>query len=161
MTETRIPNMTIKELGEIKLVGFRVMCPGDQYIVEIPKASQRLSERIGEIKQVVDPLYQYGAFVVKNESDEEDGYWVGVEVNEYEDIPADMVTLTVPSQTYAVIRHKGDNAKIMDSYNELHKWIEEHEFVRQKNKWHLEKFHIWSDSANVDVELFDTIKARI
>lgn len=162
MTETRIPpNITIKELKEIKLVGFRVVCPGDEYIVEIPKASKQLDERIGEIKQVVNPVHQYGAFVVKSESDEEDGYWVGVKVNEYEEIPADMVTLTIPSQTYAVIRHEGPNTKIMDSYNELHKWIDENQFTRQKNKWHLEKYHSWKDSSNVDVELFDTIRGCI
>jgi predicted transcriptional regulator YdeE len=157
MSETIIQNKTITELGEIKLVGFRVMCPGDQYIVEIPKASLRLSERIREIKQVVNPLHQYGAFVVKNDSAEEDGYWIGVEVNEYEDIATDMVTLTIPSQAYAVIRHKGPNDKIMESYNELHKWIEENKYVRLKNKWHLEKYYSWVNPANVDVELFDTV----
>lgn len=157
MSETIIQNKTITELCEIKLVGFRVMCPGDQYIVEIPKASLRLSERIREIKQVVNPLHQYGAFVVKNDSAEEDGYWIGVEVNEYEDIATDMVTLTIPSQAYAVIRHKGPNDKIMESYNELHKWIEENKYVRLKNKWHLEKYYSWGNPANVDVELFDTV----
>ncbi|WP_449442969.1 hypothetical protein [Ureibacillus acetophenoni] len=33
----------------------------------------------------------------ENQTAEEDGYWVCVEVKEYEDIPSDMVTLTVPS----------------------------------------------------------------
>lgn len=155
MSVTKIKSIT--ELDEIKLVGFRVLCPGDQYIVEIPKASLRLSESISEIKQITNPLHLYGAFVVKNDSADEDGYWVGVEVNEYEEIPAGMVTLTVPSQKYAVIRHKGANDKIMDSYNELHKWIDENNYHRLKNKWHLEKFYNWNDPENVDVELFDTI----
>ncbi|MEH7442954.1 GyrI-like domain-containing protein [Bacillus sp. JJ1122] len=157
MSEIKLKNKTVKELDEIKLVGFRVLCPGDQYIVEIPKASLRLSERIGEIKQVTNPLQQYGAFTVKTECANEDGYWVGVEVNEYEDIPTGMVSLTVPSQKYAVIRHTGPNDKIVESYNELHKWIDENKFVRLKNKWHLEKFYNWTDPSNVDVELFDTI----
>lgn len=157
MSEIILKDMTVKELDEIKLVGFRVLCPGDQYIVEIPKASLQLSERIGEIKQVTNPLQQYGAFTVKTECGNEDGYWVGVEVNEYEDIPTGMVTLTVPAQKYAVIRHTGPNDKMIESYNELHKWIEENKFVRLKNKWHLEKYYNWNDPSSVDVELFDTI----
>lgn len=158
MSETILQNKAIKELDEIKLVGFRVLCPGDQYIIEIPKASLQLSERISEIKQVVNPLRQFGAFVVENETDEEDGYWICVEVKEYEDIPFDMVTLTVPPQRYAVSRYKGVNYKIMDAYNDLHLWIDENKYRRIKNKWHLEKFYSWKDNENVDVELLDTVE---
>ncbi|MFD1173968.1 GyrI-like domain-containing protein [Oceanobacillus picturae] len=157
MTETGLQNKTIKELGELKLVGFRVLCSGDQYINEIPKASQRLKNRISEIKHVVNPLLQFGAFVVENGTDEEDGYWVCVEVKEYEDVPSDMVTLTVPAQTYAASRYKGANYKIMDAYEDLHRWIEENNYKRLKDKWHLEKFYSWQDTENVDVELLDTV----
>jgi predicted transcriptional regulator YdeE len=151
-------NKTIKELDELRLVGFRVLCSGNQYLVEIPRASLRLSERISEIKQVVNPFEQFGAFVVENETADEDGYWVCVEVKEYEDIPTDMVTLTIPPQTYAVMRHKGSNNKIMDAYIDLHKWIEDNNYVRLKNKWHIERFFDWKDTEKVDVELFDTIE---
>ncbi|CAM5197160.1 hypothetical protein UACE39S_06061 [Ureibacillus acetophenoni] len=65
IAETTKMRKTIKELNEIKLVGFRVLCSGDQYLAEIPKASLRLSERINEIKQVVNPLLQYGVFVAR------------------------------------------------------------------------------------------------
>ncbi|MEH7385408.1 GyrI-like domain-containing protein [Bacillus sp. JJ1521] len=157
MSETTVLNKTIKELDEIKLVGFRVLCSGDKYLVEIPKASLRLSERVSEIKQVVNPLHQYGAFVVENEDADKDGYWVCIEVKEYEDIPSGMVTLTIPTQRYAVTRHKGANYKIINSYDELHKWINDNNYKRLKNKWHLEKFYSWNDTENVDVELFDTI----
>ncbi|MFD2445052.1 GyrI-like domain-containing protein [Bacillus sp. CGMCC 1.16607] len=157
MSEIIMQNKTIRELDELKLVGFRVLCSGDQYKVEIPKASLRLSERISEIKHVVNPLQQFGAFVVETEDANEDGYWVCVEVKEYENIPTDMVTLIIPPQKYAVIRYKGPNYKIMDTYNDLHKWIEENNHLRLKNKWHLEKFHSWEDTEKVDVELLDTI----
>ncbi|MGY3718697.1 GyrI-like domain-containing protein [Sutcliffiella cohnii] len=158
MTEITIQNKTMKELGELKLVGFRVLCSDDQYINEIPKASLRLSERINEIKQVVNPSLQFGAFVVESGIEEEDGYWVCVEVKEYEDIPSDMVTLTVPPQRYAVSRYKGANYKIIDAYNDLHLWIEENKYIRLKDKWHVEKFCSWKDPGNVDVELLDTIE---
>ncbi|WP_045521108.1 GyrI-like domain-containing protein [Neobacillus niacini] len=158
MSETTMQKKTIKELDEIRLVGFRVLCSDNQFLVEIPKASLRLSESISEIKQVVNPIEQFGAFVVENETADEDGYWVCVEVKEYEDIPTDMVTLTIPPQRYAVMRHKGSNNKIMDAYNDLHKWIEDNNYVRLKNKWHIERFYDWKDKEKVDVELLDTIE---
>ncbi|WP_042224222.1 GyrI-like domain-containing protein [Oceanobacillus manasiensis] len=158
MTDTFVQNKTIKEFGELKLVGFRVLCSGDQYINEIPKASLWLEGRINEIKHVVNPLLQFGAFVVENETDEEDGYWICVEVKEYEDVPSDMVTLTVPAQKYAVSRYKGANYKIVDAYNDLHRWIEENYYKRLKEKWHIEIYYSWQDTDNVDVELLDTVE---
>lgn len=151
-------NKSIKELDELRLVGFRVLSSGEQYLVEIPRASLRLSERISDIKQVVNPIEQYGAFVVENETADEDGYWVCVEVKEFKNIPKDMVTLTIPSQKYAVMRHKGSNNKIIESYNDLHKWIEDNNYVRLRNKWHIEKFYDWQDTENVEVDLLDTIE---
>ncbi len=118
----------------------------------------RLHERIGEIKQVVDPIQWYGAFVVENETDETDGYWVCVEVKEFEGIPDGMETLTIPPQLYAITRYTGENHRIMNAYEELHKWIDEHDYTRLKDKWHIEKYYGWTDSKNVDVELYDTIR---
>ncbi|WP_427136867.1 GyrI-like domain-containing protein [Psychrobacillus psychrodurans] len=158
MSETTMQNKTIKELDELRLVGFRVLCSNDQYLVEIPKASLKLSHRLSEIKQVVNPTEQFGAFVVENETVDEDGYWVCVEVKEYTDIPSDMVTLTIPAQKYAVMRHKGSNYKIKETYNDLHKWIEDNNYVRLANKWHIERYYDWKDTEKVDVELLDTIE---
>ncbi|MFE8696055.1 GyrI-like domain-containing protein [Cytobacillus sp. FJAT-53684] len=59
-------------------------------------------------------------------------FWVSVEVKEYEDIPMDMVTQTIPPQRYAVLRRIGANSKIVEAYNDLHKWIEDNNFVRIK-----------------------------
>lgn len=63
MSVISVCSKMIKELSELRLVGFRVVCSGDQYIEEIPKASLQLSKRIREIKHVLDPFHQYGAFV--------------------------------------------------------------------------------------------------
>lgn len=151
----------VKHFSEMKLVGLRVLCPGDQYIVEIPKASKMLRERMDEIANMVNPSLQYGAFVVEHSSSEEDGYWVCVEVSEFEDIPKDMVTLTIPAQMYAVLRHRGANVEIRQAYNELHQWIEVNGYQRLPNKWHLEAFQEWSDPANIDVELMDTVAFEV
>jgi predicted transcriptional regulator YdeE len=151
----------VKQFSGKKLVGFRLLCPGDQYIVEIPKASKVLSERMDEISNVENPNLQYGAFVVEHSSNEEDGYWVCVEVSEFEEIPKDMVTLTIPAQMYAVLRHMGANVEIKQAYNKLHQWIEVNGYQRLTNKWHLEAFHEWIDPSNIDVELMDTVAFEV
>lgn len=66
--------MKVVELHEMKLVGIRVVCPGDQYVHEIPKASVELKERLQEIREVVKPVRLVGAFIVEDVSEEEDGY---------------------------------------------------------------------------------------
>jgi len=151
-------NVIIIELGEIKLVGYRVLCPGDEFLIEIPKASINLHNRINEVKQKVDPSIQWGAFIVDESAPEEDGYWVGVEVEEYEEIPSGMVPLTIPPHRYAVIRHEGPNHLIRESYEELHNWVEKSGYIRLKEKWHLEKYYNWKDTQNIEVELLDTIE---
>jgi predicted transcriptional regulator YdeE len=150
----------VSELKEMKLVGIHIVCNGDQYAIEIPNAAVNLKERLKEIKQVVSPVRLVGAFIVGDYSDEEDGYWVCVEVNEYEDVPGGMVVLTVPSQKYAVIRHSGSHHEIRNTYEVLHRWIEENGFERILRSWHVEISMKWgnSDAKEIEVELYDTIK---
>lgn len=158
MVDANSQNYTVIKLPEVKLVGFRVLCSGNQYTIEIPKASFQLSERILEVKHVINPDVQVGAFVVENETDEEDGYWICVEVKEFEDIPSGMVVLTIPSQQYAVARYVGPNYEIRTAYAELHSWIEQNNYKRLLNKWHLERFYEWTIPDKVDVELLDTVE---
>ncbi|QTD40392.1 GyrI-like domain-containing protein [Sporosarcina sp. Te-1] len=146
----------VREVGELKLVGYRILCEGDQYIVEIPKASLRLQEMVADIPYVVNPSQQFGAFVVDSVP-ENDGYWICVEVKEFGDNPDDFVQLTIPPQRYAVVRYNGPNDKIREAYSDLHAWMEENQYTRRMDAWHVEKFHSWEDRENIDVELFDTI----
>ena len=153
-----IHNPAIEDLEEIKIVGFRVLCEGDQYIDEIPKAAFQLNERIDEIQQVTNLSVQYGAFIIDHYSEAEDGYWIGVEVKEYDNIPEGMASLTIPPQRYAVLKHTGANGKIRDSYASLHNWIKENGFNRELNKWHLERYHSWSNKNHISVDLLDTVR---
>ncbi|ANX11403.1 transcription activator [Fictibacillus arsenicus] len=149
--------MSIRQLEELKLVGFRVLCDGDQYINEIPKASLALQDRIMDIKQVISPDQQIGAFIVDATSETEDGYWVCVQVDKYEDIPEDMISLTVPPQKYAMITHEGSNHDIRNSYERLHEWIMKNNYSRALNKWHIERFLNYENKNQLKVQLFDTI----
>ncbi|WP_245604612.1 GyrI-like domain-containing protein [Paucisalibacillus globulus] len=142
---------------ELKLVGFRVLCQGEQYMVEIPKAVIELERRVSEIRHAI-PSVQIGAFVVETEKEEKDGYWICVEVEQYEDIPDGMVTLTIPSQRYATWHHNGPNIEIMGAYNKLHNWMLTNKYRRLTDRWHLEVYYDWRNPSDIDVVLLDTIE---
>ncbi|WP_173916716.1 GyrI-like domain-containing protein [Halobacillus sp. Marseille-Q1614] len=150
----------IKDLGEVKLVGFRVVCAGEKYIEEIPRAAKVLKERIEEINNILNPGQQIGAFVVEESSPEEDGYWIGVQVSEYKDIPENMTTLTIPPHRYAAILHKGPNDQIRNSYEKLHQWIGEKGYTRSNKSWNLELYQKENQPEkpyDVRVVLYDSI----
>ena len=150
----------LRSVGEVKLVGFRVVCPGDEYVKEIPKAAVRLQERKGEIQNALQPDEQIGAFIVEESSPEEDGYWIGLQVSEYEDIPRDMTTLTIQANSYVTILHQGPNHDIRQSYEQLHQWIRKNGYTRSTKSWNLEiyqKENQPGDPSDVRVELYDAI----
>ncbi|MNJ42047.1 Bacterial transcription activator, effector binding domain [compost metagenome] len=154
--------MKIVELNAKKLVGIRVVCPGDLYVSEIPRAAVQLRERLGEIKEVVNPARLIGAFVAGDFSEEEDGYWVCVEVGEIQEVPAGMVSIIVPGQKYAVLRHTGPNTEIRNSYEKLHQWIADNQLERLPRSWHLEITEEWGQEGaggnDIVTDLYDTIK---
>lgn len=152
--------MKVVELNDMKLVGIRVLCPGDQYVTEIPNANCVLKERLHEINEVVSPARLIGAFIVEDNIEEEDGYWVCVEVKEIKQVPNGMVSLVVPKQKYAVIRHHGSNYEIRNTYEKLHKWIEDNKLERLRSAWHLEISNEWGSTEikDIEIDLYDTIK---
>lgn len=158
MSREVISQKSVKDLGEVKLVGIRVVCAGEKYIEEIPKAAKILKERTNEIKNVLFSGQQVGAFIVEESSPEEDGYWICVQVDVYKDVPEDMSTLTVPPHKYATILHTGPNYHIKNSYEELHQWIAKQGLKRSNKSWNLEFYRGENQNPdNVRVELFDSI----
>lgn len=152
--------MKVVELNRMNLVGIRVICPGDQYVHEIPRASVIFKERLNEISGVVQPARLIGAFFVEDLTEEEDGYWVCVEVNDITAVPDGMVSVVVPKQKYAVQRHKGPNYEVRNTYEELHNRIKENKHERLLRSWHLEISDEWGDgdANHIEVDLYDTIK---
>lgn len=71
-----------------------------------------------------------------------------------------MVSVVVPKQRYAVIRHKGPNYEIRNTYEKLHNWIEENKLERLQRSWHLEISDEWGHKEKkiIEVDLYDTIK---
>ncbi|WP_226683243.1 GyrI-like domain-containing protein [Sutcliffiella horikoshii] len=148
----------VKNMEVLNLTGYRVLCAAEEYAVEIPKASKLLESRLSEINNVKNRDIQFGAFIVDTKSEEEDGYWVAVEVEEFEETPEGMVTLTVPAQRYAAAKYDGANTGIFNAYEELHSWAAEQGYIRRKDKWHIEIFKSWDDPNNLVVELLDTVE---
>ncbi|MBS4219999.1 GyrI-like domain-containing protein [Bacillus sp. FJAT-49711] len=152
--------VAVKEFKEIKLVGFRVLCEGDKYIEEIPKAANQLKQRTDEINSVLNNGRQIGAFITEERTPEDEGYWIGVEVSKYIDVPKDMVTLTIPANRYATILHDGPNYFIRNSYEILHKWIKEQSLDRANFSWNIEIYNEVKNQYNPDnvqVKLCDSI----
>lgn len=152
--------MRVTKLSEMKLVGLRVVCDGDQYVRAIPKAANLLKSRLSEIKEVLSPVRLVGVFIAGDYSEAEDGYWVCVEVKDVVEVPEGMVSVMIPEQTYAVIRHTGPNHEIRQTYETLHTWMRENEYERKLRAWHLEITEEWDvlDASNVQVDLYDTIQ---
>ncbi|MFD1020927.1 GyrI-like domain-containing protein [Thalassobacillus hwangdonensis] len=154
----RIEYRGVKEIGEKKLVGFRVVCEDmKEFGEEIPKASMKLVERKSEIKHLVEPVNLIGAFKVAEESQDEDGYWSCFEVEAIEDVPEGMVSLTIPKQKYAVLNFKGHSSEIIDVYTDLHQWITDNGYERTPEKWTLEIYSEWSENED-NVDLCDPVK---
>ncbi|WP_246199948.1 GyrI-like domain-containing protein [Salirhabdus euzebyi] len=150
-----------KKIEEKKLVGYRVICDGDEYAQEIPKAVQTLTNRVDDIKNIIYPVKQLGVFKSGETSEKDDGYWVAFEVSEYTDVPVDMVTLTVEKQQYAVYDYSGPARNIFIEYEKIHKSIEQSGYIRVRNKWTLEIYSTWGDPDQINVQLCDPIKGKI
>lgn len=153
-------NIKVKKMGELKLIGFRVICPGDQYMIEIPKAASKLNERVHEIQHLINKQVQLGAFIAEDTTGDLDGYWVGMEVEKMEVIPPGMVSLTIPPQTYVSTFYQGTNHGIRDAYRDMHEWAEKNGYARRRDLWHVEKFYRFDSGEQVEVELLDTVESK-
>ncbi|GIP39413.1 hypothetical protein J31TS4_26930 [Paenibacillus sp. J31TS4] len=153
--------MQVVKKDEMRLVGLRVLCPGDEYAAEIPKACAALARRIGEIPGAVAPDTLIGVYQVDACTEEKDGYWVCVQVEGDAEPPAGMTALTVPAQRYAVAYHRGPADEIRATYAALHQEIAAAAFERILQSWHLE-IYIPSKQVQppdyVEIDLYDTIR---
>ena len=150
-------HIKVKEIGGLNIVGFRVLCPGEQYIIEIPKAAAVLKERGDEIQHLINKEVQLGAFVAEDTTGDLDGYWVGMEVEKIEVIPPGMVSFTIPPQTYVSTFYQGTNHGIRDAYRDMHEWAEINGYARRSDLWHVERFYRFDSGEHVEVYLLDTV----
>lgn len=110
------------------------------------------------IKHLVNPGTQIGAFIADESTEEKDGYWICKVVSRFEEVPDGMVTLTVLSRRYAVYHYQGVKSHIRKAYHYLHDWIDEQNFSRLTGTWSFEIFHDWKEKEHLSVVLLDPIE---
>ncbi len=108
----------IVNLGELIIVGLPYHGPG--LSPEIGATWERFMPRLGEIRNVRQPVRVYGLCQYRPDADDDDGtidYIAGAEVEAVEPPPPDMVLRKVAPQSYAVFTHRGPVAELKRSFN--------------------------------------------
>ncbi|MBW8349311.1 effector binding domain-containing protein [Bacillus sp. IITD106] len=119
----------------------------------IRKIQTELKERLNEIPHIVSPDILLG--LSYHATPDSDGFthYAAVEVERVEDIPFGMVSIYVPTLSYATCEHlKGQNIK--QSYNNIYSWISS-EGLKENNVDHLthfEKYPMNQDPYSTDPE---------
>jgi len=112
---------TIKEIGELKLVGIKHFGLPE----EIHSVWMKLDPYYSKIKHTAKP--QVGIEYDYDEGKKVEGkFWIMAStlVEKLEDIPDGLDTAIIPAQKYAVFTHKGVIAKISETFERLYKeWL--------------------------------------
>lgn len=102
-----------------------------------------MQNRLSEIQHVLEPNLLLG-LSYHNVPGGFTHYAV-VQVGEVEDIPEGMVSLTVPTHTYARCEHRKEQ-DITASYNHIYAWIEQQGYKRLEGDFtHLEEYPMQQD----------------
>ncbi|MYL48154.1 AraC family transcriptional regulator [Halobacillus litoralis] len=145
-------NNKVEEKEALTLIGYRVVCDGEDYIVEIPKTSEKLHKRFPEAD------VQVGAFIPGECKEENDGYWIGVPFAPNTTVPEDLDHLNIEKQTYAITTYKESNERIREAYASLHEWMDREGYSRDLEAWHVEVYHSWQDKDQLHMELWETVR---
>ena len=143
---------------EIKLVGMQYI---GSDISEISKMWCSFIQRTAEIKGRVNEKVCYGIGECTCEGECKCGqgadfsYIAGVEVDSFDQLPAGMITRTLPASKYAVFTHKGPLSALSTTYeNVFTKWIPASGLQPDANfafEYYDERFNANSDNSEVDI----------
>lgn len=89
---------------------------------QIRAVHQKFQERFKEIPYIVDPEVMLGLSYHAVPDGEGFTHYVAVKVDRIEKIPAGMISITVPTLTYATYHHQKHQV-IEQSYNNIYDWI--------------------------------------
>ena len=108
--------------NEFKVIGMRIICDWSQLQTEMSKLWKNFIQRVEEIKnRTSDYMIDMCLQVVENDFTQ----LICVEVSDLSYVPEGMIALTIPSQTYAYLKHEGPTEDIWKSFEELQNWIKE------------------------------------
>lgn len=123
---------TILKKEELKLVGYEFSAPYHLFSeaeVLIPRLWFKLFNQIDEI-----PAIHLNRIGIAHNRKTDFSYWVTVEVQNFEQIPNEMVQLTIPPKTYASFFHKGsmERDNINQTYKYIQKWLKENNYQQDQ-----------------------------
>lgn len=124
-------NMKIVEKEGFNAIGIRVSADWKNLHVEMPGAWNHFKQRLEEISNRKNEVMMDLSL-----SKEGDTYTqlIGVEVEEFEEVPEDMTTVSIPKQAYIYYRHKGDLSGIASSFGKMYDWAEENRIKAEEFK---------------------------
>src|SRR5690606_32384701 len=109
---------------QFQVVGIRI----DKTQLDVTKEVEKIKKRLHEIKNRVNSTI----FCVNPL--EESFLYVCVEVENAENIPLDMDTVTVPTQDYAVFVYNQPPLNFRDSYKQKYDWLQGWTHLKKKPK---------------------------
>ena len=112
------PKILTKEA--FKIIGMRYF--GENKNKEITQLWDVFLPRMESIKSRINHTISYGICypVEGKDNDAAFEYIAAVEVADLDDIPAEMVGKTIPTQKYAVFTHKGSVDKVLETYQAIY-----------------------------------------
>ncbi|RKL66269.1 AraC family transcriptional regulator [Salipaludibacillus neizhouensis] len=117
----------------------------------IRHVQEEMHRRLKEISHIVDSKTLLGLSYDANLGELGFTHYAVVEVKGAENIPAEMVSVTVPSLSYATSEHQKDQ-NIEYSYQNLYKWIKDQGLKTNNDTHltHLEKYPLSQDPYTLD-----------
>lgn len=110
------------EKAGFTIVGVQVIAEWDQLWTAVPQAWQQFIARVDEVEN------RTGTTFVDVSLDKQKGVYtqvVGVEVSEATNVPAGMVAVDIPTQTYLHEHHHGGLPDIASTFERIYTWAEE------------------------------------
>lgn len=116
----------IIEQKERNVIGIEITCPFERMEEEIPKAWQTMKNRIGEVTGRMNETTLFGMY--PQESDNPDPnkcyYYIGVEVASDQQVPQEMVKLTIPAQKYVSFLYRGPINQFFTAYEKVNAYMD-------------------------------------
>lgn len=122
--------ISLVTLDEIKIVAIKVVGRRSELSHRVPMAWLDLVNRLDMIPNKVNPDLFYDAYPETDHlTDGVNGIhtnYVGTQVSDFSDLPAGMVSLTIPARTYATVTVRGGADQIYPTYLSVSQWLREH-----------------------------------
>jgi len=152
-------DVSLVTVDEIKLVAIKVVGRRSELSYRVPLAWLDLVNRLDAIPHKVNPDLFYGVFPESDHlSDGQNGvhtYWVCTQVSIVGEVPPDMITLTIPAQTYVTATVQGGVEQIEATYLAVGRWLKEQGRRTNPDAYGFERYDNRRQKVTPPYERFD------